>query len=215
MTPEELKNSILQKAIEGKLVEQRPEEGSSEELYKLIQEEKDKLVKEGKIKKQKALPEIKEEEIPFDIPETWKWVRVGMIFQHNTGKALNARNREGRELEYITTSNLFWDRFELDNLKKMYFKETKLKKYSVSKGDLLVCEGGDVGRAAIWENKFSVMIQNHIHRLRAYYSINTCFFYHLFYLYKNTGLIGGKGIGIKGLSSRALSSIVFPLPPLS
>lgn len=141
MTPEELKNSILQKAIEGKLVEQRPEEGSGEELYKLIQEEKDKLVKEGKIKKQKALPEIKEEEIPFDISETWKWVRVGMIFQHNTGKALNARNREGRELEYITTSNLFWDRFELDNLKKMYFKETELKKYSVSKGDLLVCEG--------------------------------------------------------------------------
>ena len=215
MTPQELKNSILQRAIEGKLVEQRKEEGTGEELFEKIQKGKKKLVEEGKIKKQKSLEEIKEDEIPFDIPETWKWVRVGTIFQHNTGKALNRSNREGIELEYITTSNLYWDRFELDNLKKMYFKEIELKKYGVIKGDLLVCEGGDVGRAAIWEYESSVMIQNHIHRLRAYYSICTRFFYYLFYLYKNAGLIGGKGIGIKGLSTRALGSIVFPLPPLA
>lgn len=215
MTPQELKNSILQRAIEGKLVDQRPEEGTGAELFEKIQKEKKKLVEEGKIKKQKSQEEINEDEIPFDIPETWKWVRVGTIFQHNTGKALNRANREGIELEYITTSNLYWDRFELDNLKKMYFKEIELKKYGVMKGDLLVCEGGDVGRAAIWEYESSVMIQNHIHRLRAYYSICTRFFYYLFYLYKNAGLIGGKGIGIKGLSTRALGSIVFPLPPLA
>lgn len=215
MTPQELKNSILQRAIEGKLVEQRKEEGTGAELFEKIQKQKEKLVEEGKIKKQKSQEEINEDEIPFDIPETWKWVRVGTIFQHNTGKALNRANREGIELEYITTSNLYWDRFELDNLKKMYFKEIELKKYGVMKGDLLVCEGGDVGRAAIWEYESSVMIQNHIHRLRAYYSICTRFFYYLFYLYKNAGLIGGKGIGIKGLSTRALGSIVFPLPPLA
>lgn len=215
MTPQELKNSILQRAIEGKLVEQRKEEGTGEELYKLIQEEKKKLVKEGNLKKQKPLPEITDDEIPFDIPESWKWVRVGMIFQHNTGKALNAKNREGVELEYITTSNLYWDRFELENLKKMYFKDTEYEKNSVSKGDLLVCEGGDVGRAAIWDNEYSIMIQNHIHRLRPYHKLITRFFYYLFYFYKNIGLIGGKGIGIKGLSTKALSSIVFPLPPLA
>lgn len=215
MTPQELKNSILQRAIEGKLVEQRKEEGTGEELYKLIQEEKKKLVKEGNLKKQKPLPEITDDEIPFDIPESWKWVRVGMIFQHNTGKALNAKNREGVELEYITTSNLYWDRFDLENLKKMYFKDTEYEKNSVSKGDLLVCEGGDVGRAAIWDNEYSIMIQNHIHRLRPYHKLITRFFYYLFYFYKNIGLIGGKGIGIKGLSTKALSSIVFPLPPLA
>lgn len=213
--PEDMKKSLLQEAIKGKLVEQRAEEGTGEELYKLIQEEKKRLIKEGKIKKQKALDEIKEEEIPFDIPKNWKWVRVGTIFQHNTGKALNQQNREGRELEYITTSNLYWDRFELDNLKKMFFKETELEKYSVSKGDLLVCEGGDVGRAAIWENEFGVMIQNHIHRLRAYHTVCTRYFYYLFCFYKSTNLIGGKGIGIKGLSSRVLSYILFPLPPLA
>ena len=213
--PEDMKKSLLQEAITGKLVEQRAEEGTSEELYKTIQAEKKKLIKEGQIKKQKALPEITEDEMPFKIPESWKWVRVGTIFQHNTGKALNRANREGIELEYITTSNLYWDRFELDNLKKMYFKETEFEKCSVMKGDLLVCEGGDIGRAAIWENKYIVMIQNHIHRLRAYHTICTRFFYYLFYLYKNIGLIGGKGIGIKGLSTRALSVIVFPLPPLN
>ena len=77
MTPQELKASILQLAIQGKLVEQRPEEGTGEELYRQIQAEKQKLIEEGKIKKEKPLPEITEDEIPFDIPENWKWVRLG------------------------------------------------------------------------------------------------------------------------------------------
>lgn len=79
MTPQELKNSILQLAIQGKLVEQRPEEGTAEELYRQIQEEKKRLIKEGKIKKEKPLPEIVEDEVPFEIPESWKWVRIGNI----------------------------------------------------------------------------------------------------------------------------------------
>ena len=77
MTPQELKNSILQLAIQGKLVEQRPEEGTAEELYKQIQTEKQALIKAGRIKKEKPLPEITEDEIPFEIPESWKWVRLG------------------------------------------------------------------------------------------------------------------------------------------
>ena len=80
MTPQELKNSILQLAIQGKLVEQRPEEGTAEELYQQIQQEKQRLIKEGKIKKEKPLPEITDEEKPFDIPESWKWVRIQEIF---------------------------------------------------------------------------------------------------------------------------------------
>ena len=77
MTPQELKNSILQLAIQGKLVEQRPEEGTGEELYQQIQREKDALIKAGKIKKEKLLPEIGEDEKPFDIPESWVWARLG------------------------------------------------------------------------------------------------------------------------------------------
>ena len=81
MTPQELKNSILQLAIQGKLVEQRPEEGTGEELYREIQREKVALIKTGKIKKEKPLPEIKEEDVPFEIPENWKWVRLGMLIR--------------------------------------------------------------------------------------------------------------------------------------
>lgn len=77
MTPEQLKASILQYAIQGKLVEQRPEEGTGEELYRQIQAEKQRLIKEGTIKKEKALPEITEDEIPFDLPDSWKWVKLG------------------------------------------------------------------------------------------------------------------------------------------
>ena len=77
MTPEQLKASILQYAIQGKLVEQRAEEGTGEELYQQIQAEKQRLIAEKKIKKEKTLVEITEDEIPFDIPESWKWVRLG------------------------------------------------------------------------------------------------------------------------------------------
>ena len=215
MTPQELKNSILQLAIQGKLVEQRPEEGTAEELFAQIQEEKQRLVAEKKIKKEISSPEISDDEKLFDIPENWMWVRLGDLFQHNTGKALNSTNRDGTSLTYITTSNLYWNKFELESLKEMFFTDTEVEKCTVKKGDLLVCEGGDFGRAAIWESDENIRIQNHIHRLRAYSAVCTKFFYYLFYLYKHAGWIGGKGIGIQGLSSKAIHVIVFPLPPLA
>ena len=155
------------------------------------------------------------DEVPFEIPESWEWVRLGNLFQHNTGKALNASNHEGTLLQYITTSNLYWNRFELASLKKMYFTDAEISKCTVTNGDLLVCEGGDIGRAAIWRYDYDICIQNHIHRLRSYIPLCTEFFYYLFYLYKNAGWIGGKGIGIQGLSSNAIHALLFPLPPLN
>ena len=83
--PEDMKKSILQYAIQGKLVEQRPEEGTAEELYRQIQTEKKRLIKEGKIKKEKPLPEIAEDEIPFDIPESWKWCRLSDVIDVRDG----------------------------------------------------------------------------------------------------------------------------------
>ena len=79
MTPEQLKASILQYAIQGKLVEQRPEEGTGEELYQKMQTDKQTLIREKKIKKEKPLPDIIDNEIPFDVPESWKWVKVGNV----------------------------------------------------------------------------------------------------------------------------------------
>lgn len=215
MTPQELKNSILQLAIQGKLVEQRPEEGTAEELFKQIQAEKQALIKAGKIKKEKPLPEIAEDEKPFDIPDSWMWVYIGELFQHNTGKALNSSDKFGESYEYITTSNVYWNHFELEKLKTMLFTEAELEKFTVQKGDLLVLEGGDCGRAAIWSYDFPMRIQNHIHRLRPYGAICLEYFYHVFYLYKHTGMINGKGIAIQGLSANALHTLTAPLPPLA
>jgi type I restriction enzyme S subunit len=213
--PDDLKKSILQMAIQGKLVPQDPNDEPASVLLEKIAKEKQKLIKEGKIKKQKPLPPIKEEEIPFEIPENWKWVYIGDVFQHNTGKALNGVSGPGKMLTYITTSNLYWNRFELDRLKEMPFTDEEVVKCTVKKNDLLVCEGGDFGRTAIWPYDEPIRIQNHIHRLRAYYDVSVWYFYYLFYFYKNAGLISGKGIGIQGLSSKALHRIIVPLPPLA
>lgn len=95
----------------------------------------------------------------------------------------------------------------------MLFTDEEIEKCSVHKGDLLICEGGDIGRSAIWDYDYSMCIQNHIHKLRPYKPINIEFYYYLFYVYKNSGLIGGKGIGIQGLSSNAIDRLIIPLPP--
>lgn len=90
MTPQQLKNAILQQAIQGKLVEQRAEEGTGQELFEAIQDEKKNLIEEGKLKKQKALPDITADEIPFEIPDSWKWVRLGEISTYSqTKKKIN------------------------------------------------------------------------------------------------------------------------------
>ena len=94
MTPQELKNSILQLAIQGKLVEQRPEEGTAEELFAQIQKEKQKLIAEKKIKKEKPLPEITDDEKPFDIPESWFWVRLGSIISISSGDGLTSKEMD-------------------------------------------------------------------------------------------------------------------------
>jgi type I restriction enzyme S subunit len=108
MNAQDLKNSILQLAIQGKLVEQREEEGTAKELLKKIAAEKKQLIKEGKIKKQKALPEIKDDEIPFDIPESWEWVRVGDIGSWSAGATPSRSNPKyyGGDIPWLKTGDL-------------------------------------------------------------------------------------------------------------
>ena len=97
----------------------------------------------------------------------------------------------------------------------MLFTDAELEKCTVKKGDLLVCEGGDIGRSAIWESDDEIRIQNHIHKMRPYIKLNIKFYYYVLYLYKHTERINGKGIGIQGLSSNQLHSLLFPLPPIN
>ena len=225
---EEFKKRTLTLAIQGKLVPQDPnDEPASVLLERICAGKKAKLGKkyvnsyiykgDDNCYYEKVENLVKEisGEIPFDTPESWQWIRVDNLFQHNTGKALNSSNTQGVLHPYITTSNVYWGCFNLEHIKEMPFTQDEFAKCSIVPGDLLVCEGGDVGRAAIWEKDIPMCIQNHIHRLRAYNPVCTAFYYFAFFVYKSIGLIGGKGIGIQGLSSGTLGKLIFPLPPLA
>ena len=213
--PADMKASLLQAAMEGKLTTQKAEDGDARGLLLAIREEKEKLVKEKKGKKEKPLAPITDEEIPFDIPENWVWCRLGEIFSHIAGKALNKKDENGSKHKYITTSNVYWDHFELNNLREMYYTDTEKEKYSLKPGDLLILEGGDIGRTAIWDKNESYCIQNHIHRLRPYLPIYIRYFYYMMMFYKLSDMIAGKGIAIKGLSANVVHNICVPLPPLA
>ena len=227
-----IKFKILDLAIQGKLVPQNQNDEPASVLLERIRAEKEELIKQGKLKRdkkesvifrgednsyyEKINTEVRciNSEIPFDLPETWCWCRLGTLFAHNTGKALNSADSAGTPMTYITTSNLYWDRFELDSLKEMLFADSEIDKCTVKKGDLLVCEGGDIGRSAIWMFEENIRIQNHIHRLRPYISLSGRFYYYVMYMWKQLGLIGGQGIGLQGFSSKLLHNLIVPLPSI-
>jgi type I restriction enzyme S subunit len=214
--PEDMKKSILQYAIQGKLVEQRPEEGTGEELYHQIQAEKQRLIKEGKIKKEKVLPEIAEDEIPFDIPDSWKWVRLPEIGTSSLGKTLNKGLDVGSEVPYLCSINVYWEGISLNQIKTAKFSAIDMEKYLLRRGDLLICEGGDVGRSAVWDRDMEMYYQNALHCVRFFGSLNPYYFKYCLELYKHNRILenASKGMTIKHLVQGALYSIPFPLPPL-
>ena len=195
-TIKQAKSKILDFAIHGKLVPQDPNDEPAIELLKRIN------------------PDF----TPCDnghYPAGWQQTILGELFNHNTGKALNSANRDGIMKDYLTTSNVYWNKFDFTVIKRMSFKESELDKCTVTKGDLLVCEGGDIGRSAIWNYDYDICIQNHIHRLRPKIDLCVPFYYYTLAYLKENNLIGGKGIGLLGLSSNALHKIEIPLPPLA
>ena len=217
MTPQELKNSILQLAIQGKLVEQRPEEGTAEELYRQIQAEKQLLIKAGKIKKEKPLPEITEDEKPFDIPESWMWVHLNQIAESGLGKTLDKAKNTGDFCPYLCSINVYWNGISLEKVKEAKFTEDDKAKYRLQKGDLLICEGGDVGRSAVWDSDEEMYYQNALHRVRFYGHVLPQYFKTVIECYKGIGIVDeySKGMTIKHLVQNALYAMALPLPPLA
>lgn len=218
MNAQQLKNAILQEAIEGRLVPQDPNDEPASALLARIRQEKEQLVKEGKLKKKDLVVKpISEDEIPFDIPETWEWCRVGDIFIHASGKQQSSNNKNVGSLQkYITTSNLYWGKFVLDTLKEMYFTDEELKNCSAQKGDLLVCEGGaGYGRSAIWPYEYDICLQNHVHRLRPVIDGVCEYVFYLIYLLKESNRLASVGTAMPGLSANRLKELLVPLPPLA
>ena len=237
MNGKQLKNSILQWAIQGKLVPQDPNDEPASVLLDKIRQEKERLIKEKKIKRDKnasiiyrgednsyyekmlATGEVKciDEEVAFDIPQGWEWTRIGNIFNHASGKQQSSSNKGGgTPQKFITTSNLYWGHFILDNVKVMNFTDEEIKTCSATKGDLLVCEGGaGYGRSAIWNEDYDICLQNHVHRLRPCVSGICEYVYHFIYLLKESNNLASVGTAMPGLSANRLKGLLLPFPPLS
>ena len=235
MTGQQLKNSILQMAVQGKLVPQDPNDEPASVLLERIRAEKEQLIKEGKIKKEKKpsyifrgadnLPYEKvgknepvciADEVPFDIPDSWEWVTLKMIAITELGKTLDKAKNQGDYKPYLCSINVYWNGIDLTTVKEARFEENEILKYELKKGDLLICEGGDVGRSAIWENEQEMYYQNALHRVRFYGGINPYYFRLLMECYKGNKILDekSKGMTIKHLVQSALNAIYFPLPPI-
>lgn len=165
-----------------------------------------------------ATGEVKciDDEIPFEIPRGWEWTRIGNVFNHTSGKQQSGSNKNGgTPQKFITTSNLYWGYFILDNVKVMNFTEEEIKTCSATKGDLLVCEGGaGYGRSAIWNYDYDICLQNHVHRLRPCINGICEYVYYFIYLLKESNNLASVGTAMPGLSANRLKGLLLPFPPL-
>ena len=157
------------------------------------------------------------DEVPFDIPDSWEWVTLQTIATSSLGKTLDKAKNKGDLKPYLCSINVYWDGIDLTTVKEARLEESELSKYLLRPGDLLICEGGDVGRSAVWESTQEMYYQNALHRVRFYGGINPHYFQLLLECYKGNQILDAysKGMTIKHLVQTALNTIVFPLPPLS
>lgn len=209
-----LRQQLLQDAVQGKLVPQNPNDEPASELLKRI---KAALRQAQGKKKEKELPPIKPEEIPFEIPEGWVWCRLGEICDTRLGKMLDGTKNKGEFHPYFRNLNVQWYRFELDDVLQMKFEPFELEEYSVKKGDLLICEGGYPGRGAIWESEDeSFKFQKALHRVRFYKDIPAKLYLFYLDLICSNGRIAEytTGSGIQHLTGISLKKMPIPLPPL-
>ena len=208
--PADMQKSILQMAIQGKLVEQRPEEGTGEELYRQIQVEKQALIKAGKIKKEKPLPEIAEDEVPFEIPEGWKLIRLGSAITLLSGTDFSPEqyNDNGDGITYITGASC------LTNTGVIPCRWTPMPRVIANKGDvLLVCKGSGYGKTVICD-----VVEAHIARqiMAVKKTDKLDMKYVMYYLNANINAIKAAGQGvIPGIDRGTVLNMVFPLPPLA
>ena len=238
MNTKQLRQKILDLAIRGQLVPQDSKDEPASVLLEKIRAEKQTLIEQKKIKKDKKSSYITcdlspyqkytehfangsskdiTDEIPFDIPKNWAWCRLGEIGVSELGKTLNSNKDTGELTPYLCSINIHWTCINLEEVKKTRFTKEEQRKYILLKNDLLVCEGGDIGRCFVWNFPIPMYYQNALHRIRFYNEINPFFFKFAIEYYKNIHILDkySKGVTIKHLTKTALHSICFPLPPLS
>ena len=228
------KSQILDLAIRGKLVPQDPNDEPASVLLERIRAEKDELIKQGKIKRDKkesvifkgednsyyvrqdTHTEAIDEQFIFELPDNWEWCSLLNIAKMELGKTLDSAKNTGINYPYLRSVNVRWNDVDLSDLKEMRFEPEELERYTVRLNDLLICEGGDVGRSCVWTDDKEILYQNALHRVRFYGECNPFYFMYYMMYYESLGIIKAlcKGVTIKHLTGNVLSLIPFALPPI-
>ena len=216
--PEDMKKSILQQAIQGKLVEQRPEEGTAQELYAQIQAEKQRLIKEGKLKKEKPLPEITEDEKPFEIPDGWMWVRWGDLSE-SIQYGFNAPAQNSGRIKMVRISDIQDGKVLWGSVPFCQIEENEIPKYLLKKNDILFARtGGTVGKSyLVREVSEEAIYAGYLIRTRYSSSLVPeylkCFMESpLYWDQLKNGTIATAQPNCNG---KTLSKMILPLPPLA
>ena len=220
MNAQDLKNSILQLAIQGKLVEQRKEEGTAKELVEKIKQEKKRLIKEKIIKKETALDELTDEEIPFDIPGNWQWVKLGEIVSVNGGKRIPAGRSltdEDTGYKYIRVADMKNGSILLDDIKYIpHDIYPKIKNYTISKDDIYITVAGTIGQVGLVPEELdNANLTENADKLVIYFNFKEFMYYMLssnfiqYQIKEHTTKVGQPKLAIK-----RIKELIIPLPPL-
>ena len=216
-----IRNKVLHLAITGRLVDQRPEEGTAEELYCQIQEEKERLVKEGKIKKEKPLPEITEEEEPFEIPETWKWVRLGDLLQVISGISYDKKDISSSGYRILRGGNIQQTKILLEKDDVFLPEQYRDSKKEIRQGDILIVASTGskivIGKPGFVDRPIPNTMIGAFLRICRSYTVYTqdwlkCLFSSEFYREHIRDLAGGTNIN--NIRESYITEFVVPLPPL-
>ena len=215
-----IKFKILDLAIQGNLVPQNPDDEPASVLLERIRAEKEELIKAGKIKRDKKESVIfKGDDNSYydDVPDNWAECSILSIAEVELGKTLDKAKNTGTYYPYLRSVNIKWDDVDLTDVKEMKFEENELTRYSIKKNDLLICEGGDVGRCCIWNSEQDIYYQNALHRVRFYGNCHPKYFLYIMMYLESIGYLKriSNGVTIKHLTKNVLASIPFLLPPLA
>lgn len=217
--PQDMKKSILQYAIQGKLVEQNPNDEPASVLLEKIKAEKEQLIKENKIKKEKPLPEISEEEKYFEIPDSWEWVRLGSILQKLTDGTHSTPRYVNKGIPFLSVKDMSSGVLDFSNTKYVSKEEHEelFKRCNPEYGDVLLTKVGTTGVPVIvdTEKEFSLFVSVALLKFNKEFIYNR-FLYYLLQspLLKKQCEESTKGVGNKNLVIRDISKMILPLPPL-
>jgi type I restriction enzyme, S subunit len=193
-----LRRFILDLAVRGDLVKQDPNETLSGRARRGPSSEYSHLT------------------LPFPVPPSWELVRVREVAECRLGKMLDKDKNRGEPRPYLRNVNVRWFDFDLSDVLEMRFEESELEEFALRSGDVLVCEGGEPGRAAVWdERRTGIYFQKAIHRVRFSEEVEPHFFVKVLRAFADDGQLEAyfTGVGIKHFTGRGLASFLFPLPP--